>query len=307
MRMGEIREKPFRGSFAAMAAGGLSLSRSRRREHKPIWTAPISPLQEVVQQEISGRFVSGTMTPVRKGGNGRKRLRLILVVIFISGCRAPAPETTTAPRFPGYPHIPRYGGSQCKNVLLVGDSLLTPVQDVADVLRQSGRCNTTINAAVKGTAPTGNLQGVHWPTRLQQYVNDFHPDIVVIEFAGNGFAEATDDSAWLSELENGLQNSVNIALQTGVNYVAIAPMPALATDNLAWIGRFLSWQRTAPIPSAKKIDLNPYLAPGNQYSEYLDFGPDGVQKVRGDLLHLNDLGAWIAGYVIAANIAPGWR
>jgi hypothetical protein len=35
-------------------------------------------------------------------------------------------------------------------------------------------------------------------------------------------------------------------------------------------------------------------------------GPEGVLKVRNDLVHLSDLGASIAGYVIAAAIAPEW-
>jgi len=60
----------------------------------------------------------------------------------------------------------------------------------------------------------------------------------------------------------------------------------------------------ANIPGATKIDLNPYLAPGYQYTEYLIF-PEGVLKVRNDL-DLSDLGAAISGYVIAAAIAPEW-
>jgi hypothetical protein len=100
---------------------------------------------------------------------------------------------------------------------------------------------------------------------------------------------------------------VNIAKQSGVPYVAIAPVAAPATANLVWVNTFIAWEQSATIPGATKIDLNPYLAPGNKFSEDLDFGPDGIQTVRNDLLHLSDLGARIAGYVIAAAIAPEWR
>ena len=68
---------------------------------------------------------------------------------------------------------------------------------------------------------------------------------------------------------------------------------------------FISWELNASIPGATKIDLNPYLAPGYQYTESLTF-PEGVMKVRNDLVHLSDLGASISGYVIAAAIAPEW-
>ena len=44
---------------------------------------------------------------------------------------------------------------------------MTPVGNVQEVLQQSGRCANVINAAVGGTAPAGNLQGVNWSTRLQ--------------------------------------------------------------------------------------------------------------------------------------------
>ena len=39
------------------------------------------------------------------------------------------------------------------------------------------------------------------------------------------------------------------------------------------------------------------------YSQFLTF-PDRVKQVRNDQIHLSDLGASIAGYVIAAAIAP---
>ena len=112
---------------------------------------------------------------------------------------------------------------------------------------------------------------------------------------------------WLSQLQAGIQNLVNIAKVSGVPYVAIAPMAAAATTDQVWQNQFLTWQQTADIPGAKKVDLNPYLAPGNQYSKYLDFGANGgIQQVRTDVLHLTDLGSNVAGYVIAAAIAPEW-
>lgn len=75
--------------------------------------------------------------------------------------------------------------------------------------------------------------------------------------------------------------------------------------DLVGMNEFISWELNANIPGATKIDLNPYLAPGYQYTEYLTF-PEGLLKVRNDLVHLSDLGASISGYVIAAAIAPDW-
>jgi hypothetical protein len=237
------------------------------------------------------------------------KLRILLglaIAVLVAGCFAGPPPPPPAPPFPGYPRISHYTGSQCKTVLLIGDSLMTPVSNVGDVLQQSGRCATVINAAVNGSAPTGNLQGVDWSSHIQALIGQYNPDIVVMNFVGNGFG-AGDDAAWLSQLQAGVQNIVNIAKFSGVPYVAITPMAAAATTNQVWQNQFLTWEQTANIAGAKKVDLNPYLAPGNQFSAYLDFGADGgVQKVRIDVVHLTDLGSRVAGYVIASAIATEW-
>ena len=65
------------------------------------------------------------------------------------------------------------------------------------MLQQSGRCANVINAAVNGTAPSGTLQGVDWSTRLQALIDQHDPEIVVIQFVGNGF-DGTNDAAWHS-------------------------------------------------------------------------------------------------------------
>jgi hypothetical protein len=67
--------------------------------------------------------------------------------------------------------------------------------NVGNVLQQSGRCATLINAAVNGSAPTGNLQGVDWSSHIQALVGQYNPDIVVMNFVGNAFG-ADDDAAW---------------------------------------------------------------------------------------------------------------
>lgn len=236
-----------------------------------------------------------------------KRTRLTLVIglaALVASCVAPPASPPSA--FPGYPFIPAYSGNQCKTVLMIGDSLLTPVSNVDDVLAQSGRCATVINAAVNGSAPTGNLQGVDWASRLRELIDQHDPDIIVIEFVGNGFDEHTpqEDETWLAQLK-GLQNLVDIAAEHGVPYVVIAPVAVPLANNLVYMNEFISWQQTADIAGATKIDMNPYLAPGNTYTEYMSF-PDGVHRVRNDYLHLSDLGAYIEGYVIAAAIAPQW-
>ena len=232
-------------------------------------------------------------------------LLLVGLLVLAAGCFAPpSPPPPSAPQFPGYPSIPHYSGTECKTVLLIGDSIMTPVSNVQDVLQQSGRCATVVNAAVNGTAPAGALQGVDWSTRLPSLIDQYHPQIVVMEFVGNGF-DGTNDAAWLAQLQAGITNLVNIAKTSGVPYVAIAPVAQPAAANLAGMNEFIDWEMGAAIPGATKIDLNPYLAPGDKYSQFLTF-PDGVKQVRNDLIHLSDLGASIAGYVIAAAIAPEW-
>jgi hypothetical protein len=109
----------------------------------------------------------------------------------------------------------------------------------------------------------------------------------------------------LAQQQSGIINLVDIAKTSGVPYVALAPVAQNAAPNLVGMNEFISWELNASIPGATKIDLNPYLAPGYQYTEYLTF-PEGVLKVRNDLVHLSDLGASISGYVIAAAIAPEW-
>jgi hypothetical protein len=227
-------------------------------------------------------------------------------LLLAAGCFAgPPPPPSSAPAFPGYPSIPPYSGSQCKTVLLIGDSLMTPISNVEDVLEQSGRCANVINAAVNGTAPGGMLQGVDWSSRLQGLIDQHHPQIVVMQFVGNGFDGGMNDAAWLAQQQAGIINLVDIAKRSGVPYVAVAPVVPEAAANLLAMNQFLMWQLNANIPGATKIDLNPYLAPGYKYTEYLTF-PEGIRKVRSDLVHLTDLGASVSGYVIAAAIAHEW-
>ena len=89
----------------------------------------------------------------------RRAFPLLLVgslLVLAAGCFSappPPPPPASAPAFPGYPGIAPYTGSQCKTVLLIGDSLMTPVGNVGEVLQQSGRCANVFNAAVNGTAP----------------------------------------------------------------------------------------------------------------------------------------------------------
>ena len=67
-------------------------------------------------------------------------LLLVGLLLLAAGCfTPPPPPPPSAPQFPGYPSIPHYSGTQCKSVLLIGDSLMTPVNNVQDVLQQSGR------------------------------------------------------------------------------------------------------------------------------------------------------------------------
>ncbi len=237
-----------------------------------------------------------------------RRAFMAVVAAFLllaAGCFAGPPSgPPSAPSFPGYPSIPAYSGTQCKDVLLIGDSLMAPVSNVRDLLQQSGRCANVVNAAVNGTAPAGTLQGVDWSTHLPELIAQHHPQIVVIQFIGNGF-DGMNDAAWLAQLEAAITNLVDIAKQSGVPYVALAPVVPNAAANLVGMNEFVSWELNATIPGATKIDLNPYLAPGYQYAEYLTF-PEGVLKIRNDLVHLSDLGAQISGYVIAAAIAPEW-
>src|SRR5437868_11124382 len=188
-------------------------------------------------------------------------LLLVGLLVLVAGCfTSPPPSPPTAPQFPGYSSIPLYSGSQCNTVLLIGDSLMTPVTNVQDVLQQSGRCANVINAAVNGSAPAGTLQGVDWSTRLQGLIDQYHPQIVVIQFVGNGF-DGTNDAAWLSQLQTGITDLVNIAKVSGVPYVALAPVAQNAAPNLVGMNEFISWELNATIPGATKIDLNPYLAP----------------------------------------------
>jgi hypothetical protein len=245
----------------------------------------------------------GRRTTARRSRRALAALVAGLAVVA-AGCFASPPPTPDAPAFPGYPVIPPYSGSQCKTVLLVGDSIMTPVGNVGDVLQQSGRCANVVNAAVNGSAPAGTLQGVDWSTRLQSLIDQYHPQIVVMAFVGNGF-DGTNDAAWLAQLQAGIANLVNIAKVSGVPYVAIAPVAQPAAANLVGMNEFIDWEMGATIPGATKVDLNPYLAPGDKYSQFLTF-PDGVKQVRNDQIHFSDLGASIAGYVIAAAIAPEW-
>jgi len=75
---------------------------------------------------------------------------------------------------------------------------MTPIRNVQDVLQQSGRCANVVNAAVLGTAPAGDLEGVNWSTRLQGLIDQHHPQIVVIQFVGTDSTAPTTPLGWRS-------------------------------------------------------------------------------------------------------------
>lgn len=215
------------------------------------------------------------------------------------------PPPADAPDFPGYDPITQYAGNECHTVLLVGDSLITPTTAAtAAALEGSGRCTDVVQGGVNGSAPGGDAQGVVWRDRLADLIDQEDPDVLVIEFIGNGFPSG-DQSAYMAEMQDGLAELVGIGQGAGVStYVAVPPDVLTYSDALAGAQDFIAWQRATDL-GAPKIDIGAKLTPTG-YTAWLRF-PDGIKRVRQvDNVHLSDLGITISGATVAAGIQLEW-
>jgi hypothetical protein len=247
-------------------------------------------------------------------------LGLALAGALLSGCLAIAPS---GPPFPGYSGtLSAYHGSDCKTVLITGDSLsLSMGSALQGVLTSSGRCAHVVNAAVAGTSLGDWLPRPDALYPIDQIVARYHPDVVVMEHVGNQglicpycFGPIWTDPNYEADA-GALATQISSAVRgAGVPLVwAIPPVSAFSCDfGSLSAARFVQWKDWISA-NAEAITGNPpadWRRPfgGETYSSAFDFGPGvGPQTVRDfDCTHFKPMGSDVAAYATAIAIEGFW-
>jgi len=240
-------------------------------------------------------------------GHSTSRLRRARVAILV-GLGAIV-LSACGRQFAGVGVVQPYAGSECKSVLVVGDSLAASMAPHLQArLAASGRCSTVVSRAWGGTS-TGDWIGAIGPN-----LDQVHPDVVVINFIGNeGRAgPAWPDPAWL---DVSAQNAITItdaALSRGIKvYWAVPPVGAWycqwGTLQAYWWPQWANWIRTG-LPTLRPVGLIDWRTPfgGEFYTATFVF-PDGPRTLRqNDCVHMTYEGDEVAADATVVAIQHEW-
>ena len=226
------------------------------------------------------------------------------MVLVGSGCLATTPAP---PPFPGLGGtITPYTGSDCKTVLVAGDSLAAQLgESLKDELATSGRCADVVNDAVAGTSVGDWAPG--GVDDLGHFLDTVHPDLVVIHFIGNeGTAGPQwDDPNYIADAAADATQIINEAKSRGIPiYWVLPPIAAWNCDFTQQSAlRFVEWEHwvastASGLTGEPLVDWHLPFG-GDHYSAAFTF-PSGVQVVRApDCVHFDFTPG--NGQVIAAD------
>lgn len=240
-------------------------------------------------------------------GHSTSRLRRARVAILV-GLGAIV-LSACGRQFAGVGVVQPYAGSECKSVLVVGDSLAYSMAPHLQArLAASGRCSTVVNRAWGGTS-TGD-----WVGALGPIIDEVHPDVVVIEFIGNeGIAgPAWPDPGWLGISAQNAITITDAALNRGIKlYWAIPPVGAFYCQwgslQAYWWPHWASWIRTW-LPTVRPVGLIDWRTPfgGELYTATFVF-PDGPRTLRqNDCVHMTYEGDEVAADATVVAIQHEW-
>lgn len=230
----------------------------------------------------------------------RRLAALALVAVFAAGCGI------------GYvqPQHNNASGAPTKRVLLFGDSLMVAAgPEITTRLAAKGMAATVTNGADNGASPVlypwpGTNHGPH--TELQALLDTHDPDVVVVNFTGNGFAGG--QAGWDQWDANIDAMSSAIRASGAVVYWTIPPyVGGLHVDADAWaraVWYFAALPNTDPLTAGKQPDWRTALRPiddvvdhngqiiASRFAFELEYAEDGlVRTVRPpDAIHTTGAG-----------------
>jgi hypothetical protein len=215
------------------------------------------------------------------------------IVVLASACFSPPPPPP--PPFPGLGGtITPYTGSECKTVMVAGDSLANQLGlSLQSRLEASGRCANVVNESVASTsvgdwAPGGSDD-------LRRLLDAVHPDLVVVDFIGNeGQAGPQwDDPNYLADAAADATAIINAAKSRNIPIFWVIPPIAAWNCNFTQLSaqRFQEWEQWI-VANAGALTGNPLVDwrrpfGGEQYSSSFTFTM-GVEEVRApDCVHFD--------------------
>jgi hypothetical protein len=227
-------------------------------------------------------------------GRNRRLLVALASVALLSACVpfSPAPsQQKSMPRFPGFPAIAPYTGTETHSVLLIGDSEMRYVgPQIRAALTRHGLAGEVRTVGVASSSPAGGgVSKFDWIGKLPDMLDRYNPDIVVAEFYGI-FNPPTVTA-----------NAAKVLIQEirdhGATPIWVIPPTMTKLINEA-SARYRQLDATL-------TDWGTYITPTGVWSHYLMFAK-GPRTVWKDLLHTNVLGSYIAAEATVATMRPLW-
>ncbi|OGK58866.1 hypothetical protein A3H84_05115 [Candidatus Roizmanbacteria bacterium RIFCSPLOWO2_02_FULL_40_13] len=214
----------------------------------------------------------------------------------------------------------------CKKVLFIGDSLMPITAQLTEIaLKEMGYCVRALIPQGSGSgAALGSAVGINWQKTLPRMLDDFKPDILVGEFAGNNtiIGVTRGSTRWHQLSQQGiLQLIEEIEKRNIVTYWVVPPKIQWACNpNDPYqngLDEFRLWVRNQlPVlePQLHMIDWSSFISPGDVYTNTLTVN-DRTVTVRTtfapgigpDCIHFTQEGSKLVGKYTATAIQNEWR
>lgn len=232
------------------------------------------------------------------------------------------PEAPPAPPFPGLPSVAPYAGSECKTVLVIGDSIAWSMgRDLEEAFAETGRCADVVNAGAEATsvvqwAPGGSAG-------LDDALAGVTPDLVVVHLVGNQGDEGPNagapdalpwtDPDWLPTtiaaalaIVDGLPAGVPVYWSVPLKSAWSCDWTSLNAQRwdawAAWVRDVLAVER----PEVHVSDWRPTFG-GDEFVLAYEFDDGSTDDVRlTDCVHLSRTGDGIAAALVVAASAGEW-
>jgi hypothetical protein len=207
-------------------------------------------------------------------------------------------------------------GSDCHTVLVAGDSVAQGAGDqLASLLRGSGRCVDVVNVAVPATS-LGDW-GPDGPWSLAIYLDRYHPDVVLLHFVGNeglsGLGPLWSDPDYSATAAHDAAALQGIADAHGVATYWADPAVSAWNCDFGQLSaqRFAEWAQwiEANGPTMSGHELSPWRHVFGEpdYSSTFSFPGVGAEIVRTpDCVHMTTYGDEVAATQWSITIGDLW-
>lgn len=241
-------------------------------------------------------------------------LTLMVSALVLTAC-LPVPDPGPPPPPLGpIPEIEPYAGTDCLDVLIIGDSIASFVGDrFASLLGTSGRCATVRQEGVAGSGVVDWVPGGIFD--LTPHVTDDVPDVVFAFFVGNESFSGLRWSApdWEARTTAAALQLVDLVPDGVPIYWAVPPRGAWrcewgSLNDQRWLP-WHTWIRDTLPVLRESVSLVDWRVPfgGENYQPAYVFPDGNAHDVRlPDCVHFSAIGADLAAKIAVAAMQDEW-